>query len=440
MPVNGGVERPTAKTFPGLAALRAEILKNAGWSLIAAIIARGANVLVLMICARILPQERLGELAITQSTVGLFGSLAGLGLGMTITKFLAENRVSNPDRAGRILTLSLVSAVFSALLMTLGFIALAPMVAARSLAAPGMSWVLIASSGLLGLGVIEAVETGALTGFEAFRSIATLSAWAGVASLPLTAGLVYFYGLGGAIAGLTVSLALSCVLNGIALWRECRRAGVRIQLGGCLGEWRILVGFSLPAYLSGVIVAPTAWLASALLVNQPGGYADMALYAAADRFRFVLIFVPLAACRLIVPALSRYRATGDKLAYDSVLRLNIQIGLALTVIPAVICALASPFLMSVFGASFKHGWPILAILAFSSIPTVLNTQFGSVLLGDNRAWTRMSVDMLLGVVCIGVAYLAVPRWGASGLALAFTSSYAVATLILIVCLRRRRSV
>ena len=434
-----GDRRLTTSGFPGLAALRLEILRNAGWSLMAAVIARGANVLVLMACARILAQERLGELAITQSTVGLFGSLAGLGLGMTTTKFLAEYRSSDPARAGRILALSLITAVVSALAMTGGFIALAPWVAARSLAAPGMSWVLIASSGLLGLGVIEAVETGALTGFEAFRTIATLSAWAGVASLPLTALLVWWFGLGGAIAGLTLTLALSCILNGVALWKECRRHGVHMQFAGCLEERRILIGFSLPAYLSGVIVAPTTWLASAMLVNQPGGYAEMALYAAADRFRFILIFVPLAACRLIVPALARYRASGDQHGYASVLRLNLQLGLALTVIPAAICALASPYLMNLYGTAFRHGWPIMAILSFSAIPTVLNTQFGSVLLGDDRAWTRMAVDVFLGLVCIGVAWLAVPRWGASGLAVAFSAAYTVATIVLLICLRSRRS-
>src|SRR3954454_18474126 len=68
---------------------RAEFLTSAWWSFAAAVVSRGANVLMLMICARALAQASFGELAIIQSTVGMFGPLAGLGLGMTTTKYLA---------------------------------------------------------------------------------------------------------------------------------------------------------------------------------------------------------------------------------------------------------------------------------------------------------------------------------------------------------------
>ena len=428
------------KAPPGfsLTALRAGLFRSAFWSLASAVVARGANVVVLMICAHLLAQEKLGELAIVQSTVGLFGSLAGLGLGMTTTKFLAQYRSKDPAKAGRILALSLVAAAASGALMTACFVVAAPWLATHSLASPALAGILIGASGLLGLGVIESVQTGALTGFEAFARIASLSMWNGALSLPITILLAWTNGISGAIAGMTLSLALACVLNSIALKRECTRAGIAFQLRGCLAEWPILLGFSLPAYLSGVIVAPTSFVANALLVNQPGGYGEMALFAAADRFRYLLIFVPLAVCRIVVPALSRHRSDGDRDGYDKVLRLNVQLGLALTVIPALLCVAASPWLMSMFGESFRAGWPILVILALSAVTTVLNTQLGGVLLSADRAWTRMSVDVLLAVVSIAAAWVAVPRWGAPGLALAYASGYAAAALVLSECTRRLR--
>src|SRR4051795_4875098 len=86
---------------------RRELLHGASWSVAAAVVARGANLIALILCARLLSQERFGEVAIIQSTVGMFGPLAGLGLSATTTKFLAEYRNSDPDRAGRVMALSI---------------------------------------------------------------------------------------------------------------------------------------------------------------------------------------------------------------------------------------------------------------------------------------------------------------------------------------------
>src|SRR5258708_7673977 len=141
---------------------QAELATVAGWSFAAALIARSANLLALVICARLLPQDQFGQVAIIQSTVGMFGPIAGLGLSMTTTKFLAQYRDRDPERAGRILALSGTAAVLAGLVMTGALILLAPQLAARGLASPGLSKPLIQASGLLLLGVIEAVQVGAL--------------------------------------------------------------------------------------------------------------------------------------------------------------------------------------------------------------------------------------------------------------------------------------
>src|SRR5580704_713813 len=115
----------THKIFaPILAAVRpqAELAVMAGWSFAAAVVARSANLIALMICARVLSQEQFGEVAIIQSTVGMFGPIAGLGLSITTTKFLAEYCVKDSKRAGRILALSLTAAAVAGGLMTIALI------------------------------------------------------------------------------------------------------------------------------------------------------------------------------------------------------------------------------------------------------------------------------------------------------------------------------
>jgi O-antigen/teichoic acid export membrane protein len=415
---------------------RAEFLTSAWWSFAAAVVARGSNVVALMICAHALTQVRFGELAIIQSTAAMFGPLAGLGLGMTTTKYLAEFRQKDPARAGKILGLSLVTATLAGLLMSFALIALAPLLAAKSLGAPQLASGLAGTAGLLFFGVLEAVLTGALTGLEAFSRVAALSLWNGLLSLPLTAFLVYRYGITGAIAAMTVSVALMCLLDVIVLVGECRRLGFRPSLSGCLSERHILLAFSLPSYLSGIIMAPIGWVANAMLVRQQGGYSQMALFTAADRWRFFLIFVPLAVSRIAVPQFARYRAEGDHHGYRKAFRLNLGLGMLMTAAPALLCATLAAPLMAIYGRAFRDGALILAILALSAVPTVLNTQLGAVLLSANRAWRRTGVDLLLAGLFLGLASWAVPRWGAAGLASAFALAYTVASIVLLFFVRK----
>ncbi len=407
-----------------------EMTTSAGWSFLAAVVARGSNLVALAVCARVLGQNEFGQVALIQSTVGMFAPLAGLGLALTTTKFVAEYRDRSPERAGRMIALSLCSATLAGLLMMAALILLAPVLATKGFASPGLQTQLVASSGLLLLGVIEAVQLGALTGLEAFSRIARLSAWGGLLSIPVTTFLAYRYGASGAIAGLTVSLLVSCVLNAIALRLECRRFGIRTSLKGASSERHVLFSFSLPAYVSGVLVAPVTWLSGVLLVQQPGGFSEMALFSAADRFRYLLIFVPLAVSRIAVPVMSRLRAAEDHGGYRSALHWNLGFGMIATLPATLFCVLLSPWLMSLFGASFRVGWPVLALLAFSAVPTILNTQLGAAILSSGRAWSRTGADLLLAIVFLAVAWFAVPRWHAVGLAGSLAVAYSCASLFL----------
>jgi O-antigen/teichoic acid export membrane protein len=416
-------------------ARQAELAAMAGWSFAAALVARSANLVALMICARVLSQEHFGQVAIMQSTVGMFGPIAGLGLSITTTKFLAEYCRKDPSRAGRILALSLTAATVAGGLMTVALILLAPQLASKGLGSAGLTRPLIQASGLLVLGVIESVQTGALAGLEAFSRIAKLSAWNGVLSIPVVAFLALTHGASGAIAGLTIALAWTCMVNGFILRGECRKRGIHLSFSRWGEEREVLFMFSFPAYVSGLLVAPIAWMTSALLVKQTGGLAEMALFTAADRFRFLLIFVPISVSRIAVPTLSRLRSLGDSAGYRNAMRWNVGFGLLSTVPPVLLCAALSRPLMASFGKGFAQGWPVLAILALSAIPTVLNTQLGAALMSNNRAWARTGTDAVLsGVFFLGAWWL-VPMWKAAGLATAFAIAYTCASITLWICLR-----
>src|SRR3984885_14208366 len=86
--------------------LRARFTVGVVWSLAGAIVSRGFLLAASVVCARFLGKEGFGALGMIQSTAGMLGIFAGLGLGLTATKYVSEFHRQDPEKAGRILALS----------------------------------------------------------------------------------------------------------------------------------------------------------------------------------------------------------------------------------------------------------------------------------------------------------------------------------------------
>jgi O-antigen/teichoic acid export membrane protein len=131
------------------------------------VFAQGANLAASVISARLLGREQFGEYGIIQSMVGMLGVFAGLGLGVTATKYVAQFRRLDPERAGRIIGLGSSVAIVSGGLLSLCLLACAPALAAKTLNAPALANELRTASVLLFFNALIGAQTGALSGLEA---------------------------------------------------------------------------------------------------------------------------------------------------------------------------------------------------------------------------------------------------------------------------------
>ena len=396
--------------------LRARLTLGVFWSLAGAIIFRGLTLCASIVCARFLGKTGFGELGMIQSTVGTCGIFAGLGLGLTATKYVAAYRDKDPGKVGRILALSAVAAFLSSATIGVLLIAVARPLARDVLSASHLSGALAIGAGLVFFGGLNGAQTGALAGFEAFQTISKVNALAGLSSLPMVLFGVWRWGLDGAVWGLVASMAVNWLLNNRALRRECLRSGIPYDFGNCLRELRVLYEFSLPAFLASIVVGPALWVCNAILAHQPDGYSQLGLYTAADRWRLLILFVPTSIFGLVVPVLSNLYGTGDLLGFRRVLRINVLLNSGLVLVLAIVIAVFAHTFMSIFGTGFRAGWPILVILSFSALPEALNTVLGHPLIVSDAMWWRFGFDVLLAVLLIVAAAILIPRWGAFGLA------------------------
>jgi O-antigen/teichoic acid export membrane protein len=399
------------------------LAKGMFWSALGSVASQALALVAAVFVARMLGKSIYGELGMVRSTVGLFGAFAGFGLGLTATKHVAEFRRSDPERAGRIIGLSGLVAVGTGGLMALALLLFAPYLATHTIAAPHLAGVLRIGALILFLGALNGAQCGALSGFEAFRTLARVNTLVGLISCPLLVCGVWFGGLTGVIWATVIGLGVSWLLNHLALREEARKHGVHPTLKHCGREWPILWKFSLPAVLSVVMLGPVTWACGALLVNRPGGYGEMGIYSVANQWYAMILFLPGLLGSVVLPVLSdQHGQGGQQQSIRKTLSLAIKTNLVVVLPLVVVGAIASPYIMRLYGAGFGSGWPTLVVVLATAGLLACQLPVGQVITASGRMWIGFAMNTGWALAFLGGTFLLV-RYGAVGLATARGASY-----------------
>jgi len=400
------------------------LVRGAFWTLVGAVAARALRLPISIVLARFMGPVSYGELGIASASIDLFGVFAGLGLGLTATKYVAEFKLKEPARAGRIIAVTSVVAIVGSAAVSLVLFVLAPWLAAHTLAAPHLTIPLRIGSLALLFSAISGAQAGALYGLEAFRVTATLQAIVGVLDLPFMLGGYFVGGLNGVLWGMAASRATNWLLTLFALRAEALRHGIADIFGEWKRELAIVWKFSIPAALAGIMVIPVNWICSALLVNQARGYAEMGAYNAANQWYATLMFIPSVLGIGLLPIVSERMGARDGKSSGGILKTIIKVNGAILMPCAVGMSLLSPWIMRIYGAGYRDAWPtLIAVLWTAAILGVLNP-VGDVIAASGRMWIGLLMNAGWATVYILSTLLLVHR-GSLGLASSRLIAYAI---------------
>ena len=400
------------------------LASGAFWTLLGTVISRGLALLGSIVVARILGVTGFGELGVIQSTVGMFGVFAGFGMGVTATKYVAEHRNGDQEKAGRTMGLCFVLAIGGGGVLSAALFFMAPWLASHALSAPGLTAALQIASVILFLSTLSGVQTGILAGFEAFKAVAHVNLWSGVLLVPLIVLGSYSGGVHGAVWGLAAGTAITCALNQYFLRPEIKKSGIAVRFEGCLRENSVIWSFSLPAMLSQITILPAMWLCNAILVNEPNGYAEMGIYNAANQWRMVLLLVAGTLNSAVLPVLAGLTGSSDRDQYMKVLLNGLLVNAVAAGLLGIPLIVLSPLIMKSYGPHFQSGYYVLSLLVVAGMIAAVLDVIGHSMAGQGRMWWGFSLNLLWACVLVGSAKMLSP-WGALGIAAAMAIAYAV---------------
>lgn len=413
-----------ARHFRG-GSVRARMAKGVAWSVITGGVTRGLFVLVSIIIARLLGEDAFGKWGMVQATVGVLSVLAGMGIGQTLTKHIAELKDSDTVRAGRVIALSAELALISNAIVGIGCLSFSGVIARSVLNAPDMAVPLAMSSFMAVAMVMSLVLQSSLAGFEAFGQIAFVRLAEMLATFAAMVLLTRRFGLVGAILGFSLGQVVSIVLFAWLLRGHVRRHGIKLTMAGRWQEIRLLWDYSLPSLLSAVVLAPGNWYAQALVAQRPDGFVQMSGFAASQRWRGLVSFIPRQVRLVALPVLSQLKGAGDFRRYRKAFVANLVVTAGFGVVIAVPLALASHWIMGLYGPGYVDKWDILVVLLAVSVVQSMMGVFGPLFTSQGKVWWSFWFNVLWVILLVAGSMVFVPLYGIRGFVWSLLGAYLI---------------
>lgn len=411
------------------------IVQGAGWNLIATFLARGVPLIAMIEVARIIEKSSFGELGAVTGTIAMFGVLAAAGMGITAAKHVAEYRDTNKECTGRIICMSTVTSTAVGLLLGAFLFFMADWMAAKVLGEPHLAGSLRLGAFILIFTALQAAQTGVLIGFEAFKLMSMANVLLGILTFSFVVYGATVGHVNGALYGFLGAGIAGAIINTFAIRKVMGAESIPFKMNMTHNEWHIMRHFSLPSLAGALMFAPVHWFSMTMLINQPDGFSEMAVFTAANQWFALLLFLPGVITNTLMPIFSGLVSSGDFVKLKESLKTGAGM-IAMIILPmSVVVILASPLIMKLYGPAYADGWPVFDAIVLAAVSAGVLNMLTNLLAAFNRMWVRLISDVAWAVVYIsGTYYLLQLGYGALGLALAMLMAFMVKTIIVLIIL------
>lgn len=393
--------------------------KNTSWLMLGNIFRMAVGLVIGIYVARYLGVEQFGLLSYSLAYVGLFSTIAGMGLDSIVVRELVKNPKQRNEILGTSAYLKLVGVV--------------------------IMWVCIFI-------VIQLTDndnfTKLIIGIIAFSSLFQVF---NVIDYNFQAEVKSKY----VVIAQIIQLIVSSIVKLYLVWNEFPLIWfvIVILLDGlvlslCLiwfyykkiGQlflWKIRTPLSMslmkdawPLILAGVAVSLYMRI-DQVMIAEMLDVKSVGEYAVAVKLSEVWNFIPMVVCASLLPALGNAKARDEKLyikrlqyLYDLMVWIVMPIAIGMTF-------LSTDLVLFLYGREYEAAGPILSVYIWAGLATFLGIASSQFLTVENLLRLSMYRTLVGLVVNVGLNYVLIPIYGIGGAATSTLVSYFIATFMLV---------
>jgi len=268
-----------------------------------------------------------------------------------------------------------------------------------------------------------------LVGTGAYARRATVAVWRWSSRMVLVLILVG--------AGLSIDGALAAIVGASVLELLAARRAVQPALrGGSHEQSRTMWGYALPLFAAAISLRLFDKL-DLFVLKALGGSATLAgLYGAAQNLTIIPNLVALSVTTLLLSTLSRSLRAGDAEGARALATNAIRGVFLLFPFAAVAAGAATAVSTMIYGAEFAETGPLLAVLIFAALMTVMIAVASAILIAAGRPRWAMIAALPVAPMALVGHLLVIPRFGARGATLVTLVVAAIGAWLALVAVHR----
>lgn len=389
--------------------LRRRVTAGTFWSVLGSLFSQIAVLLSSVLCARILGEVVFGQLSIVRSSALMLSVVAGTGLGVAATKHVAAMRSVSSQQTGAAISLMMRVALCVGVFVTLFALASAQLFTEGVLSASELLIPFILGALGIPFAVVSSVQLGVFCGLEAFREHSVLVVVDGILLLLFMPIGAIVDSINGALAGFLLARCCGTLVKHYSLHDIRGKRGMHTVTTGGVAFMDIMIKSVAPVALIGVCIQPFEWLVRTMLAKQPGGFAELGVFAAIYPWSQMIVFVPMQIAAVTMPVFANLLASGKIKEIKKLIVVSQTVMYLASSFTAGLLCMAADHILSAYGRSFVVGRTAFIVISVASVVLVGSCSTRAFFIATGRAWEQVLHSLLWGVVLTLTAFYYAPK-------------------------------
>lgn len=410
-----------------------KIIKGGGFTFAGKILGGGLIYVSHLITAWILGAENFGLFFLGLAIISLCGNVARCGMDYAAVKYVAiYHREGDKNRLkGLLLQAFFIPIVTSIILSGIIFVS-SHYVSSHILNKPELTSILKVLLLSLPVLLFMNITAFATTGIKTMKYLVLITNLF-QPSVNILLICAFFFGLGyklnGVLFSYPISMFLAALLSSyylIKLFPEIIDKKIKSVF-----ETKTLLKFSLPISLAGFLAIIIFYI-DTIMLGYWKSASEIGLYNAAAKTAMIVGLIGTSFHPIFNPIISDLVNRSEMDRLENIFRILTRWGFTLTVPAFTFVSIFSHEIMSLFGQEFTPGQLPLILLAFAQMFSACTGATGPMLLMSGKQNVIFYNSIIILLVSIGLNFLFIPTYGATGAAIATCLAIVVLNLLMII--------
>lgn len=377
-----------------------------------------------IIIARSVGVHEFGFYAITISLQNIAILFSSFGLGVAITKFVAEYIVRDFKLALKFARAGLQLVLLFASVTAVIYFALSDLIGNGLYGEPEVAD-LIPFSVLVAFScAVQVFMSGLAQGNQRLKLVSVIQVTSPVISLSVIVVLLPVLGVKAAFIGLFVAYITVAALAMVRLSRTGFPLLVKVETEANVPYHRMLLSFAVPSVMAGLMITPVFWVGNTVLTLEAG-------FLAMGYFGVAMVFfqgLNMMAASVSIPLVPRV----SEMSVHSMERIGPLISKSIRAASFLLFPLffagalfSREVIGLLYGSNYYESSDAAYLMVAASFYYVLATPVGASIAGLGRMWVGLGLNTVWAAMFVVLALLLSPAYGPAGLGMSFAISYGI---------------